>query len=103
MATWLIFANMGDLPTGLEHFQENACPCGGRGGIRFSVRKCDMQKSAAFAAACGCCRGRLPDFPGEGDRNPLRRGIDGTACGVSPLTPVRRSGHLGSKMAAGEN
>ena len=29
---------------GLEHFQENACPCGGGGGIRFSVRKCDNAK-----------------------------------------------------------
>ena len=25
-------------------FQENACPCGGGGGIRFSVRKCDNAK-----------------------------------------------------------
>jgi hypothetical protein len=25
----------------MEHFQENARPRGGGGGIRFSVRKCD--------------------------------------------------------------
>ena len=38
----LIFAMELKIP--LEHFQEKACPCGGRGGIRFSVRKCDNAK-----------------------------------------------------------
>ena len=43
----------------LEHFQENACPCGGRGGHRFSVRKCDNAKNARAVSVSGLCETAL--------------------------------------------
>jgi hypothetical protein len=94
----------------LRHFQES--------GFRFSVgefgmktcdmEKCDMQKSDL--QEIHGLRGRALLLSRKSARfSPRRRPesaagrIGGTACGVSSLTSARRSGHLGTRMAAGES
>jgi hypothetical protein len=60
---------------------------------------------AAFVGRVLLYRSSLPDFAGEGDRNPPagRPAPMGTACDVSPLTIAQRSDHLAIEIAAGGN